>query len=70
MSMTAPFHQCPICTEREDLRAQSYLRYGVSRDPQRHGITDHTMFAQQAWELGIYREDNAEEWRELKRLSR
>jgi hypothetical protein len=62
--------RCPICTERDDLRTASYRRYGVSADPQKHGITDHTTFAQQAWELGIYKGDNSEEWRELKRLSR
>lgn len=62
---------CPICTDRPDLaRVAQYFRYGVSHDPERHELLDHTGFAQEAWELGIYRNDNPEEWRELKRLTR
>lgn len=60
---------CLICDEREDLRSGSYFRYGVKRDPAQHSILGHTEFAQTAWELGIYKEDNPEEWRELKRVT-
>jgi hypothetical protein len=59
---------CPICTDREDLARQPYLKYGKSLTS--HDLLDHTGFAQEAWELGIYREDNPDEWRELKRLTR
>ena len=62
---------CPVCTDRPDLkRVATNFRYGVNHDPERHGILDHTEFAQTAWELDLYAADNPEEWRELKRLTR
>lgn len=73
MVETTPFERsrarkCPICAEREDLKGR--LRHSQPRDPARHGITAHTEIAQLAWELGLYREDNPDEWRELERLTR
>lgn len=53
---------CPICAERPDLR-----RTAKSTD---HGLLDHSEMGQLAWELGITREDNPDEWRELSRLTR
>lgn len=61
--------KCPVCAERPDLIRGS-LRYTTPRDPELHGISGHTEFAQMAWELGLYREDNPDEWKELKRLTR
>lgn len=61
---------CPVCTERDDLAGARYLRYGVPRDAGQHGITDHTEFAQLAWEAGITKGDNPDDWRELRRVTR
>lgn len=53
---------CPICTERDDLR-----RTAPKGD---HGLLAHSQFGQLAWELGINRLDNPDEWRELKSVTR
>lgn len=53
---------CPICAERPDLRVK-----GTDTD---HGLLDHSEQGQLAWEMGITREDNPDEWRELSRLTR
>ena len=55
-------NDCTICAERADLRRTA---------PAGHrSLLEHTQFGQLAWELVIYREDNSDEWKELRRLTR
>lgn len=61
---------CPICTERPDVGNYRTLKYHEPRDPEQHSVLSHTEFAQLAWELDIYKEDNPDEWKELKRVTR
>jgi len=53
---------CIICAERSDLRRTA--------PKGEHGLLAHSQFGQLAWELGLYRDDNPEEWAELKKVTR
>lgn len=58
---------CVICQERPDLRRT--LKPGTIPG-EAHNLLNHTEFAQMAWETGLTKADNPDEWSEMKRLFR